>query len=1574
MNEATPRKRHRLRRTLIGIPSGLLAILLVAIVLLLLPPVRDRLLGLVLGRSVLVLPGNLEVGSARWPRPDRLELRDVRWTDHEDTLLDLNHLFLDLDLAGLARKDVIVRRVDAGGSLVDIGAIQSAFAAASTDSTGAQPDGAEPRFPRPGSFRGLPSVAIGKANLAVRRVVISDSVAIEQAVLAGGFTALRGVSPELRIDALRGETAQFRIDSLHVRVEYDSARATGLGYGWVGDDVPVSFRMVPSEPGEFHLDLEVGRSEPPVDGESAELHLTGTIETRDGGRLATGFTGRLHTPSSRVWRRWLSDSVSTEELEIPGIALRLEGNVELPTPIDGNIRLDFEPGEWVDSGTISAQMHDDRVTLDDLRWRLADLTVEGNGFHSPERDEMNLELNADGGQFLERIDPSWTAPESLHAVMFAMGVYSEGRWEATARAEGEAVLAELGRTAIALQARADSQSVQASIRAGARELLAETAAVLDLDAMNRAAASGSRPNALIPIRVDPIEISLLGSRALASEEAPLRELAANAARVTVSRDGNVFHVQGLRVTGALGDLSADGRLARGSSGPFTVRAEWGTFPEALGLALELTETELDSLRASWRADAPYSVRAKGQVDIGSPLSTLRFGADVRLPGPRALAPLFDQVPPVRLASMEPLTGRIEAVGLAGNQRGTRARLDLTSTGWIDRVDADVRLYGSGETATVEIDSADVWIPGGNVHAAGRMAGNERHFSGTIAIHDPTILQRFGIETVSSLRVEANAELLQNGTGTKLTAQATAAASTTTMTVPQSQVMLEWNRPSASEAVKPAGQLHATVEFPEGLAIGSIFLESARAQLDGDDALRSGRLVAEGLGEETSFSLDADVAREDQGWRAEVNGLETVYEEATLSAVQPFTLVLRPENDIELRGFEMRGSAGVISIDGRVNKLEADLVASGDLTLPETIVPLRIPAGTWPEHLRFDVSTENPDSARVLIHATGLTLGDRENLSLYTQARFGIEGTTADLLLGSETAVESMLEPEDEGSLFEALGLTDSGPEREPDSSLAAQPEEVREEELDLAEPPRHEWVEMTGDSTLALPDEILARGTAFAPFRLRVAPFAAAMDSGDLRIDLRIEDVPIPTTRADRFLLANGTLTARGTAASPRGRFQGEVAFRDWQEMEGYRAELVSSFGPDSGLVARGRLLDRDAAVLTADAVVPADLTLYPFSFKPHPDEDAHARVDAPSLDLSRFAALLPPRYSMEGKLTVQAEASGAADDPVISGHIRGREIEAQLADGSRAVGRADLDLGGTALRPAVTGRIDIENGVLEIPDQSREILPAQGSALLWAEQETTGVGGMMGPPDLRRPRPTIEPNLDVRVVIPGGLWIRGEGLDVELGGELLVRTEQMLLISGDLKALRGEYRLLGRVFEVEQGTVQFYGEDELNPALDLSLTTRVEGILFRVSLFGTVQEPELVLSSEPSLAEGDILSYLVLGRSVDDLDQNQVGLLKSRATDIAAVFGTTQLEGELERRLGFDMVSIREGSGPEQGSALVLGKYLSPRILLKYEQELGTESNFFFNLEYLLTKAVRLETLAGEEQSGVEITWQRDY
>src|SRR5690606_16587975 len=113
------------------------------------------------------------------------------------------------------------------------------------------------------------------------------------------------------------------------------------------------------------------------------------------------------------------------------------------------------------------------------------------------------------------------------------------------------------------------------------------------------------------------------------------------------------------------------------------------------------------------------------------------------------------------------------------------------------------------------------------------------------------------------------------------------------------------------------------------------------------------------------------------------------------------------------------------------------------------------------------------------------------------------GATADLLLGTESAVKSMLEPEDELGLFETLGLIGSddggeasdsvdaesgGASRSPrgGASLAQRSERAREQEIGLPDSRQRHWLGIAGDSALALPDDILARGTAYAPLRVRV--------------------------------------------------------------------------------------------------------------------------------------------------------------------------------------------------------------------------------------------------------------------------------------------------------------------------------------------------------------------------------------------------------------------------------------------------------------------------------------------------------
>ena len=179
----------------------------------------------------------------------------------------------------------------------------------------------------------------------------------------------------------------------------------------------------------------------------------------------------------------------------------------------------------------------------------------------------------------------------------------------------------------------------------------------------------------------------------------------------------------------------------------------------------------------------------------------------------------------------------------------------------------------------------------------------------------------------------------------------------------------------------------------------------------------------------------------------------------------------------------------------------------------------------------------------------------------------------------------------------------------------------------------------------------------------------------------------------------------------------------------------------------------------------------------------------------------------------------------------------------------------------------------------------------------------------------------------------------------------------------------------MQKGIVTFYGDDEINPALDIALDTKLEGVLIRISFMGTAQKPELRLSSEPEMAEGDIISFLLFGKPIDDLDHDQANLLQRRTGELATAFGLAQLENRVARQLGLDMVNIQRSRRDDSQQALVIGKYLSRRALLKYEQILEDQTNFFVNLEYFLTRNLKIETIIGKQYlSGIEADWSKEY
>ena len=286
--------------------------------------------------------------------------------------------------------------------------------------------------------------------------------------------------------------------------------------------------------------------------------------------------------------------------------------------------------------------------------------------------------------------------------------------------------------------------------------------------------------------------------------------------------------------------------------------------------------------------------------------------------------------------------------------------------------------------------------------------------------------------------------------------------------------------------------------------------------------------------------------------------------------------------------------------------------------------------------------------------------------------------------------------------------------------------------------------------------------------------------------------------------------------------------------------------------------------------------------------------------------------------------------------------LELQLQN-FHVVGRprlADLDVSTTPnlrLRGpldalVLTGGVRVERGTVYLPELSGKQLIALDDPELYTIVDTTRAENRT----LLPAAPSTVTNLtlrDVEVVMGDEVWLRGPEANVILGGRLSLTTTpagtedisgrpvERLALLGALTADRGTYRLnLGvvqRTFEIEQGTVRFFGESEFNPGLDirgLYTVHRVDpraaqpDVRIRATIGGTLADPELSIggADDARITESDALSYLVLG-----VPSLQVGGVQQSNQHTATALAISSIGSYLTDRAAgglFDYVTFQTG------------------------------------------------------------------
>jgi translocation and assembly module TamB len=266
--------------------------------------------------------------------------------------------------------------------------------------------------------------------------------------------------------------------------------------------------------------------------------------------------------------------------------------------------------------------------------------------------------------------------------------------------------------------------------------------------------------------------------------------------------------------------------------------------------------------------------------------------------------------------------------------------------------------------------------------------------------------------------------------------------------------------------------------------------------------------------------------------------------------------------------------------------------------------------------------------------------------------------------------------------------------------------------------------------------------------------------------------------------------------------------------------------------------------------------------------------------------------------------------------------------------------------------RLDV-NGDLEIPEAKYVYLTR------FAAVPVSRDVVIIGAPDSQPKETGWELGARLRLILGEKVRIKGSGIDARVTGSVLAIEQpgRDVVATGELELHEGTYKAYGQDLTIERGRLFFAGGPIDNPGIDVRVYRKAkDGVVAGLEIKGTLKAPEVTIWSQPSMAQSEALAYVLLGHPLGKSTQQEGSLVANAAASLG-LKGGNLLAKKLAAKFGLEETRIEtEGSFSE--AALVVGKFLSPRLYVQYGIGLFTRVSTL-RVSYILNKrwTVRAET-----------------
>lgn len=404
--------------------------------------------------------------------------------------------------------------------------------------------------------------------------------------------------------------------------------------------------------------------------------------------------------------------------------------------------------------------------------------------------------------------------------------------------------------------------------------------------------------------------------------------------------------------------------------------------------------------------------------------------------------------------------------------------------------------------------------------------------------------------------------------------------------------------------------------------------------------------------------------------------------------------------------------------------------------------------------------------------------------------------------------------------------------------------------------------------------------------------------------------------------------------------------------------------------------------------------------------------------DLSQIQVLVPDLQNVQGNIEGELSLAGTLAKPQLAGELSYRDgsvelpalgllitpIELQLAQagqpgqvrfsGSARSGDGDLKLDGEYDLEQKTGDLTLIGDQFTAMNTQEIQVQISPDLNLQMSQKQVRLGGtlkvpyaLISPPKARESaqqpsadvvmikddeavvkEPVVPVYADLRIELGDDVRVDALGFKGRLLGALQIEETpgKSTRATGSIQVESGAYRLYGQDLQIMRGSLVYAAGPVDNPGLDLRIGRQIEEVVVGANVSGTLRDPRMDLYSEPAMPDNNILSWLLLGKAPGENSGSEQQMLMQAALALGMNQGN-KITGNLREAFALDEFGFDSDAGGE--SAFFIGKYLSPRLYLRYGVGVMDAVNTL-SVKYKLSEKWRVEGQSSQLGSGADLLY----